>query len=287
MIYDFYGVILIGNLERMRKKTLHKTVLITGATSGIGLLIANQLHEKGFKVYGTSRTPEKYKHTVPFDLLELDVTSEGSIRNCVDILISKTKTIDVLINNAGVGICGTAEETSVEQAFKQFETNFWGVVNITKAILPVMRQQHFGNIITIGSLAGLIGVPFQSYYSASKHALEGFFKSLKFEVIPFNIKISVVEPGFFKTNLHNAFEYAEPTVSDYDKMRNRSLRILSDSIEKAETPESVARVILKIINSKNPGYSYRVGKNSKLAPMLQFLFYRLYEFGTRIKFRLY
>jgi len=264
-----------------------QTVLITGATSGIGLLIANKLHEKGFTVYGTSRIPEKYKHTVPFDLLELDVTSEGSIRNCVDILISKTKTIDVLINNAGVGICGTAEETSVEQALKQFETNFWGVVNITKAILPVMRQQHFGNIITIGSLAGLIGVPFQSYYSASKHALEGFFKSLKFEVIPFNIKISVVEPGFFKTNLHNAFEYAEPTVSDYDKMRNRALHILSDSIEKAETPESVARVILKIINSKNPGYSYRVGKNTKLAPILQFFSYRLYEFGTRIKFRLY
>jgi len=267
-------------------KTLTKTVLITGATSGIGLQIANLLHEKGFQVYGTSRTPEKYQQRLPFELFELDVTSEKSIQKCVDTLISKTKTIDVLINNAGIGICGSAEETSVEQAYKQFETNFWGTVKMTKAILPVMRQQHFGNIITIGSLAGLIGVPFQSYYSASKHALEGFFKSLKFEVAPFNIKISVIEPGFFKTNLHNSFEFAEFAVSDYDNMRNNALHVLSTSIDNADTPVSVARVILKILNTENPGYSYRVGKNTLLAPWLQFLYFRLYEFGTRIKFGL-
>ena len=267
-------------------KTLAKTVLITGATSGIGLQIANLLHEKGFQVYGTSRTPEKCQQRLPFELFELDVTSEKSIQKCVDTLISKTKTIDVLINNAGIGICGSAEETSVEQAYKQFETNFWGTVKMTKAILPVMRQQHFGKIITIGSLAGLIGVPFQSYYSASKHALEGFFKSLKFEVAPFNIKISVIEPGFFKTNLHNSFEFAEFAISDYDKMRNNALHVLSTSIDNADTPVSVARVILKILNTENPGYSYRVGKNTLLAPWLQFLYFRLYEFGTRIKFRL-
>ena len=267
-------------------KTLTKTVLITGATSGIGLQIANQLHEKGFKVFGTSRTPEKHQQCLPFELFELDVTSEKSIQKCVDTLISKTKTIDVLINNAGIGICGSAEETSVEQAYKQFETNFWGTVKMTKAILPVMRQQHFGQIITIGSLAGLIGVPFQSYYSASKHALEGFFKSLKFEVAPFNIKISVIEPGFFKTNLHNSFEFAEFAVSDYDMMRNNALHVLSTSIDNADTPVSVARVILKILNTENPGYSYRVGKNTLLAPWLQFLYFRLYEFGIRIKFGL-
>ena len=267
-------------------KTLAKTVLITGATSGIGLQIANLLHEKGFQVYGTSRTPEKCQQRLPFELFELDVTSEKSIQKCVDTLISKTKTIDVLINNAGIGICGSAEETSVEQAYKQFETNFWGTVKMTKAILPVMRQQHFGKIITIGSLAGLIGVPFQSYYSASKHALEGFFKSLKFEVAPFNIKISVIEPGFFKTNLHNSFEFAEFAISDYDKMRNNALHVLSTSIDNADTPVSVARVILKILNTENPGYSYRVGKNTLLAPWLQFLYFRLYELGTRIKFGL-
>ena len=263
-----------------------KTVLITGATSGIGLFIANQLHAAGYKVYGTSRTPEKYKHTLLFELLELDVTSETSIKKCVDTMLSSAKTIDVLINNAGIGICGSAEETTVEQAYKQFETNFWGVIKVTKTIFPVMRRQHYGNIITIGSLAGLIGIPFQSYYSASKHALEGFFKSLKFEAAPFNIKISVVEPGFFKTNLHHVFEYANPNVADYDEMRNNALQFLQGSIDKAKTPEAVGRVILKILKSENPGYSYRVGKNTTLAPWLQFLFYRFYEFGMRINFRL-
>ena len=262
------------------------TVLITGATSGIGLLIANHLFENGYTVYGTSRTPEKYKHTVPFDLLELDVNSDRSVDNCIETLISESKTIDVLINNAGIGICGSAEETTAGQAYRQFETNFWGVVKMTRAVLPLMRQQRSGKIVTIGSLAGLVGVPFQSYYSASKHALEGFLKSVKLEVAPFNIKISVVEPGFFKTNLHREFEYAEPSIRDYDAVRKKALSVLSSSIEKGETAEPVARVILKILNSENPAYSYRVGKYTWLAPTLQFLFSGLYESGTARKFGL-
>jgi short-subunit dehydrogenase len=263
-----------------------ETVLITGATSGIGLLIANQLHEKGYKVYGTSRFPEKQHHAVPFEFLELDITSETSVQNCIDNLLSKSKTIDVLINNAGIGICGSAEETSIEQAYRQVETNFWGAVKMTRAVLPIMRQQHSGKIITIGSLGGLIGLPNQSYYSAAKHALEGFYKSLRLEVSAFNIKISIIEPGFFKTNLHNAFEYAKPTISDYNNLRKNALPVFSDSIDKAETPEPVARMVFKILHSKNPAFSYRTGKNSWLAPFLQFLYYRLYEFATKKKFRL-
>jgi NAD(P)-dependent dehydrogenase (short-subunit alcohol dehydrogenase family) len=263
-----------------------QTVLITGATSGIGLLIANLLREKGYKVYGTSRLPEKQRHTVQFELLELDITSETSVQNCIDTLLSKSATIDVLVNNAGIGICGSAEETTIEQAYKQVETNFWGAVKMTRAVLPVMRQQRSGKIITIGSVAGLIGVPNQSYYSAAKHALEGFYKSLRLEVSSFNIKISIIEPGFFKTNLHNAFEYAIPAISDYDNLRKNALPVFSDSIENAVTPEPVARIVLKIVNSENPGFSYRVGKNSWLAPFLQFIYYRLYEFATRKKFRL-
>ncbi len=123
-----------------------------------------------------------------------------------------------------------------------------------------MRQQRNGKIIAIGSLAGLIGVPFQSYYAASKHALEGFFKSLRFEVKTFNIKVSVIEPGFFKTNLNEAFEFAEPGISDYDKTRNKALKVFSDSINKAPSPEPVAETALKILRSKNPQFSYPSGK---------------------------
>jgi short-subunit dehydrogenase len=263
-----------------------QTALITGATSGIGLIIATQLHENGYKVFGTSRNPEKHRQVLPFELLGLDITSETSVQNCIDTLLSRSQTIDILVNNAGIGICGSAEETSIEQAYKQVETNFWGAVKMTRAVLPIMRRQRSGKIITIGSLGGIIGIPYQSYYSAAKHALEGFYKSLRLETSSFNIKISMVEPGFFNTNLHNAFEYAKPAISDYDNLRNNALPVLSDSIEKADTPEAVARMVLKIVNSKNPGYSYRIGKNTKLGPLLQFLFYRLYEFAMKKKFRL-
>ncbi len=263
-----------------------QTVLLTGATSGIGLCIANKLHENGFKVYGTSRFPDKYQSKVAFQLLELDITSETSIRNCTDLLLSKVGTIDVLINNAGICVCGSAEETSTELSDKQFQTNFWGAANLTRAVLPFMRKQKHGKIITIGSLAGLIGVPFQSYYSASKHALEGFFKSLRLEVKTFNISVSMVEPGFFKTNLHNSLEYAVPSIEEYDSIRNNALSVFSNSIKDAPSPDPVARVVLRILNSKNPAYSYRVGADARFLPFLQFASYRLFEYGTARKFKI-
>lgn len=263
-----------------------QTVLITGATSGIGLSIADKLVDNGYKVYGTSRFPEKHQYKVNFELLSLDITSETSVQNCLASFLTKSATLDVLINNAGIGICGSVEETSGELAYRQLEANFWGAVKVTKAVLPLMRQQRNGKIITIGSLAGLIGVPFQSYYAASKHALEGFFKSLRFEVKSFGIQVSVVEPGFFKSNLHEAFEYAEPAIRDYDEIRGNALAVISSSIENAPSPDPIAETVLKIIQAKNPKSSYRVGKDARILPFLQFMFSRLFEFGTAKKFKL-
>jgi short-subunit dehydrogenase len=263
-----------------------QAVLITGATSGIGLCIANKLHDNGFKVFGTSRFPDRHQYKVKFELLPLDVTSATSVQECIASVLSKSATLDVLINNAGIGICGSAEETSTELSHKQFQTNFWGAVNMTKAVLPSMRQQKTGKIITIGSLAGLIGVPFQAYYAASKHAIEGFFKSLRFEVKSINIKVSVIEPGFFKTNLHEALEYAEPGISDYDDIRTGALAVFSKSINNAPSPNPIAETVLKILNSKNPRFSYRVGNEAKTLPFLQFTFYRLLELGTAKKFKI-
>lgn len=263
-----------------------QTVLITGATSGIGLSIANKLHDKGFKVFGTSRFPDRHQHNVNFELLPLDITSETSVQHCIALFLTKSATLDILINNAGIGICGSAEETGNELAYKQFETNFWGAVKMTKAVLPLMRQQRKGKIITTGSLAGLIGVPFQSFYAASKHAVEGFFKSLRFEVKSFGIKVSVVEPGFFKTNLNVAFEYAESTIKDYDEARSNALEVFSSSIENAPPPNPVAEIVYKIVQAKNPKFSYRVGKDARLLPILQFMYNRAFEFGTIKKFKL-
>ena len=233
-----------------------KVILVTGASSGIGLLIANKLHNEGFTVFGTSRNPEKYRNKVPFRLLSLDVTSDQSIRNCINRLMLEVQTIDVLINNAGGLLAGSVEETAIEQAYKQFETNFWGSVKMTKAVLPIMRSQRSGKIITISSLIGLIGIPFNSYYSASKHALEGFYKSLRLELRPFNIKVSVIEPGFFKTNIDKDAEYGNESISDYEHSRKKVFRFFSESLAKSPAPKPVADVVLKIVNEKNPKHFF-------------------------------
>lgn len=257
----------------------NKVILVTGASSGIGLLVANKLHHEGFTVFGTSRNPGKYRDQVPFRLLSLDVTSDRSIEDCIDTLLSEVRTIDVLINNAGGLLAGSVEETAIEQAYKQFETNFWGSVKMTKAVLPIMRSQRSGKIITISSLIGLIGVPFNSYYSASKHALEGFYKSLRLELRPFNIKVSVVEPGFFKTNIDRGAQYGSENISDYEHSRKKVFQFFSDSLAKSPVPTPVAEVVLKIINEKDPKYNHPVGARTRLLPAIQFFSHNLFEKG--------
>lgn len=264
-----------------------ETVLITGATSGIGLAIAIELHKNGYKVLGTSRDPEKHTIRFDFEIIQLDITSHQSIENCVSLLAQKHIAIDVLINNAGIVVTGSMEETTIELAEKQFQVNFWGTANMTRAILPQMRKKRTGRIITIGSLAGLIGVPFESYYVASKHAIEGFFKSLRMEVKAFNISVSVIEPGFFKTNLMANEDFnAKTTIEDYNKIRTGPMNVISDSFENAPIPQPVAETVLKILRSKDPRFSYRVGKYAKLLPFLQFAFNRIYEKGAAKHFKI-
>lgn len=264
-----------------------QTILITGATSGIGLMIAETLHKKGYKVFGTSRNPEKHSNKFPFELLPLDVTSLFSIQYCLTLLFEKTDKLDALVNNAGIVVVGSAEETSHELAKEEFQINFWGTVNMTRAVLPFMRKQRSGKIITIGSLAGLIGVPFESYYAASKHAIEGFFKSLKFEVKTFNIHVSVIEPGFFNTNLmSNQDYYAKATIADYDTVRTGPIGVINESFDNAPPPKPVADTVLKILSSKDPKFSYRVGKDARTLPFLQFISNRIYEKGAAKHFKI-
>jgi len=264
----------------------NKIIFVTGATSGFGLSIANRLVSEGHKVYGTSRNPSKINVRLDFELLQLDVTSDESVKRCIQGLLSKAPTIDVVVNNAGMAVVGAIEETSIDQAKLQLETNFWGSVRVTKEILPVLRRQRQGHIINIGSLAGLIGVPFQGFYSASKHALEGYTKSLRFELEPFNIKLTLIEPGFFRTNLQHSSVSAAEKVVDYDSIRPKVLKALSDSIEHAPSPEIVANLVSKVLRSKNPKFKYRVGNDSKFLPILNFFFPRLFEFGAKRKFHL-
>src|SRR5437660_2901591 len=176
-------------------ESMSQTILVTGASSGIGQSTARLLAERGFTVFGTARKPDSAKRE-PFTMLALDVRSDESVRACVAQVITKSGRLDVLVNNAGYAMMGAAEETSVEEAKAQFETNFFGIVRMVNAVLPGMRAAGAGKIINISSLAGNTAIPFSAFYSASKFALEGYSESLWYEVRPFGITVSLVEPGF-------------------------------------------------------------------------------------------
>ena len=151
---------------------MSKNILVTGASSGFGLLIANELHRKGYNVIGTSRNPEKYMSKFPFKMIGLDLDSEQSINTLSERVFKEVKQLDILINNAGFLVTGIAEEIPIELGRKQFETNFWGTIKVTNAILPHFRKQKSGKVITVGSITGLVAFPNTSYYASSKHALE-------------------------------------------------------------------------------------------------------------------
>ncbi len=236
-----------------------KVVFITGASSGIGKSIGEFLHYKGFTVYGTSRNPENYPETL-FPLLQLDVRNAESIRLAVANCISKSSRIDVVINNAGVGITGPLEEIPTTEIKNNFETNFFGPIEVMKAVLPQMRLQKSGLIINITSIAGYMGLPYRSIYSASKGALEIITESLRMEVKPFGIKITNVAPGDFATNIASG-RYHAPIIngSDYEKNYGKVLDMMNTHVDSGSNPEEMAAAIYKIIENPNPKIHYKIG----------------------------
>ena len=256
---------------------MKQTILVTGASSGFGLLIANKLQASGYNVIGTSRNPEKYQGKLSFKLLALDIADDDSIESFIKELFSQVKQLDVLINNAGYLVTGLAEETSIEIGKQQFETNFWGTVKLTNELLPYFRKQKKGKIITVGSLLGLVSLPNVAFYAASKHALEGYFKALRLELNQFNIKVSMVEPSAFRTNIANSATTAKGDIKDYDVFRQKISSYTKTQFNNAPGPEPVMNTVLKIVNEKNPKYSYPVGKGSSMILTLQRFAYSLLE----------
>jgi len=256
---------------------MKQTILVTGASSGFGLLIANKLHKAGYHVIGTSRNPEKYQSKLSFTLLQLDLDDDKSIKSFTERLFSQIPQLDVLINNAGYLLAGIAEETPVELGKQQFETNFWGTVTLTKELLPHFRKQKKGKIITTGSFLGLIGHPNVTYYSASKHALEGYFKSLRFELNQFNIKVSMIEPTYFKTSIGENAIISHEEIAEYDTFRQKIDVYTSNAIQNAPEPDAVIDRVMKIINEKKPRFSYPVGRGTSLILMLQRFAYNAFE----------
>ena len=260
-----------------KQQEMKQTILITGASSGFGLLIANKLHQSGYHVIGTSRNPEKYQAKLPFKLLALDIADDDSIESFAEELFSEIKQLDVLINNAGYLVTGLAEETSVEIGKQQFETNFWGTVKLTNALLPYFRKQKQGKIITVGSLLGLVSLPNVAYYAASKHALEGYFKALRLELSQFNIKVSMVEPSGFKTNIGNSATNVKGDIKDYDVFRQKITSYTKTQFQNAPGPEPVINTVLKIVKEEKPKYSYPVGKGASMILTLQRFAYNVFE----------
>ncbi|MBL7901522.1 MAG: SDR family NAD(P)-dependent oxidoreductase [Bacteroidia bacterium] len=256
---------------------MKQTILVTGASSGFGLLIANKLKQRGYTVIGTSRNPEKYQDKLPFKLLELDISDDESILSFHKRLFEHIHQLDVLINNAGFYLSGLAEETLIEQGKLQLETNFWGTVKLTNELLPYFRKQRFGKIITVGSIMGLISLPGGAYYAASKHALEGYFKALRFELKEFNVNVSMIEPMGFKTNIVTNALVAENEISDYNVYRKKLNHYTTDLFKNAPEPTPVIETLMKLVDEKNPKFNHPVGKGASVIHALQHFAYKTFE----------
>lgn len=256
---------------------MKKNILVTGASSGFGLLVANELYRTGYNVIGTSRNPEKTQSLVPFKMIALDLDSEQSISTFSDRLFKEIGRLDILINNAGFLVAGIAEEIPIELGKKQFETNFWGTIKITNAILPHFRKQKFGKIITLGSIVGLVSFPNAAYYSASKHALEGYFKALRYELNEFNVRVAMIQPAAFKTNIVNNSSSPIAKIEDYNSLRAKIEKFSVELEKSAEDPMMVAKKVIQIIELDRPKFRNIVGKGTSTLINLQHFAYGILE----------
>ena len=244
---------------------MNKVVFITGTTSGIGKTIALYLHQCGFKVIGTYRS--KPVEHCPFQQIQLDVTDNASIKKGIEHILKTEKRIDILINNAGVGIFGTTEEISIEEVKQVFDTNVFGTWTLIQSVLPIMRRQNSGKIINVSSIAGLIGMPFQSNYSASKHALEGLTASLRLELLSSNIEVTNICPGDFKTNFTINRPFVKSNIENYQTNLSEAKTKVETDERNGSDPEMIAKLVETLINQKKKLKArYLVGK-----PMEKFL----------------
>ena len=239
---------------------MSKVVLITGGSSGIGKSVGEFLTDKGFVVFGTSRTPERYTDS-KFQLVALDVTDANSIKQAVETVIKTSGRLYILINNAGAGITGAIEEIPDAEIQRNFETNFFGPIRVIKAVLPQMRSQNSGLIINITSIAGYMGLPYRGIYSASKGALELLTEAFRMDIKDFNIQMTNVAPGDFATNIA-AGRYHSPVLdnSPYKTPYGNTLKLMDTHVDSGKDPQLMAKAIYDIINTKHPKIHYKVGE---------------------------
>ena len=265
--------------------SVQQVVLITGASSGVGQSTARLLSQHGYRVFGTSRSPSRSESGV--ELVALDVRHDDSVASCVKTVLDKAGRIDVLINNAAYELSGALEETSIDESRAQFETNFFGIVRMVKAVLPSMRERRQGRIVNVGSFSGVSAIPFMGMYSASKFAVEGYSDALRMEVAPFNIRVSVTEAAFLKTPMMDKRQAAAAPVAAYDVWRQRAFNAFRAFEQTAPGPDMVAEALLDIVSSASPRLRYLIGPQAKsLSRLMRLLPAGMYEQGKRRAFKL-
>jgi NAD(P)-dependent dehydrogenase (short-subunit alcohol dehydrogenase family) len=236
--------------------------LVTGTSSGIGRASAQTLQAAGYRVFGTSRKPTA-NPPQGVTMMIADVTNDASVERLVADVMAAAGRIDLLVNNAGYALSGAAEESSIGQVQAQFDTNFYGVVRVTNAVLPIMREQGGGRILNVGSVLGLIPAPFGAYYAASKHAIEGYSETLDHEVRPFGIRVAVIEPWATKTSIEGNSPRGDRPVAAYAQAFARYRTAFDAAMAAGDTAEDVAATVLAAAQDRSPRLRYPSGKAAR------------------------
>jgi NAD(P)-dependent dehydrogenase (short-subunit alcohol dehydrogenase family) len=249
-----------------------RVAIVTGSSSGIGFEITLMLARHGFITYATMRDLQKSltlrsiadKENIPLRCVQLDVTDDVSVKQAIETIVKESSKIDVLINNAGYGLSGALEDLLINEIKLLFDTNFFGLIRTTQAVLPIMRNQRSGIIVNISSGLGRFGFATSSAYASSKFAIEGLTESISYELEPFGIRTILVEPGIIKTNFIKAAVLGQKSTdpnSPYLQFMNNIEVGMKKLIESGERPEYVARVVLDAINDSTPKLRYLAGKD--------------------------
>ena len=252
----------------LKRKTDRGVALVTGASSGIGRASAEALAKAGFTVFGTSRKPVNGGPD-GVTMLISDVTNDESVKRLIDDVLARKGHIDLLVNNAGLGLLGGAEESSLAQVQSLFDVNVFGVMRVTNAVLPAMRQRGKGHIINMSSILGVVPAPYSAHYSATKHAVEGYSESLDHEARAFNVRVSLIEPAYTRSSFEeNAIE-PDSKLPHYDRARADVLAFTRKAMTTADLPDVVAAMVVKAATDRHPKRRYTAGKTARQIGMLR------------------
>jgi NAD(P)-dependent dehydrogenase (short-subunit alcohol dehydrogenase family) len=270
----------------MHTSLKNKTTLVTGVTSGIGREIARLLAERGARVFGTVRNPQSANPIPGVEIIRMDVTDDASVNEAVQSIEQKAGPIQLLVNNAGYSVTGALEETSIEEAKEQFETNFFGVLRVTNAILPAMRQDGYGRIVNISSALGFLPAPYWGMYAASKHALEGYTETLDHEVRRFGVRAVLIEPVYTKTKISGHAKPARVALEVYATERKHMTEFAERETERGDDPQIVAEAVWNAVTVKSPRLRYPVGKGVTLSRLRRFVPAGMFDRSLRKQFQL-